>query len=348
MLIIVALSITFQMIAAIAALRLIGLTGYRFSWGAVASALFLMVIRRVIVFCNYGGLYLKSVNSSHGPVSIYDALGLLISFFMMLGIIYISPLFKAVKLHEQALSEAKKSAEAANEAKSVFVANVSHDLKTPLNSIIGFAALMDGSGLNALQQEYNDLIKLSSGHLLDLINDILDFSKIEAKKLKLEKKSFSIYESIKQTFALALPQADYKKLKMSCLIDAQIPNLVIGDELRFRQILMNLITNAIKYTYEGEIEIKAAFLSADEKNTIIAVSVSDTGIGIAPDKHDEIFERFQRVENKDGKKISGTGLGLAIVKNLTDMMNGKITVESRIGKGSVFTAQLQFETALPV
>lgn len=348
MLIIVALSIAFQIIAAAAALRLIGLTGRKLSWGLIAAALVLMVVRRLIVFYGYsrgyGFDYNSTASSTPGAaVYIYDITGLVISFFMMAGIIYISPLFKAVKLHERELSEAKKSAEDANKAKSVFIANVSHELKTPLNSIIGFSSLMEGSGLNEQQRGYNDLIKISSGHLLDLINDILDFSKIEEKKLKLEKKPFNISESVKKAVALTSRQADYKNLKMIYSIDESMPCEIIGDEMKFRQILVNLITNAVKYTFEGGIKIKVFGISADEKNITIAVSVSDTGIGIAADKCDEIFERFRRIEDPNGKKTGGTGLGLAIVKNLTEMMNGKMRVESVVGKGSVFTAELQFE-----
>jgi len=254
----------------------------------------------------------------------------------LVGMLSIYVLMNALKTRfeaeKKATEDKNKELQRATEAKSQFLANMSHEIRTPMNGVIGMTSLLSNTKLTNEQEEYVNTIRISGERLMNILNEILDFSKIEAGQILLEKSAFSIRKCVEEVLEISAPKAMGKKLELIYLPHEKLPDVIIGDMGKIRQMLLNLVDNAIKFTQRGEVLVMVTQIQPN----IFSFEVKDTGIGITEMDRQKLFKKFSQVDASTTRRYGGTGLGLAIVKELAELMGGTATVESELGKGSLF------------
>ncbi len=245
------------------------------------------------------------------------------------------------------LEISKRKAEQATDAKSSFLANMSHEIRTPLNAILGMTSLTLGTRVTAEQHDYLTTVKSSAEALLDIVNDVLDFSKIEALRLELETAAFDVRDTVEDAVKLLAHRAAEKGLELACDVAPDVPAVVLGDAGRLRQVLLNIVGNAVKFTTTGEVVVRVTLDAGRDADGHVALHfrVTDTGIGIPGDKIGHVFQAFTQADASTTRRYGGTGLGLAIAQRLVELMNGRVWVESELGAGSTFHFTAAFEPA---
>jgi signal transduction histidine kinase len=251
-----------------------------------------------------------------------------------------------IRLHQQqlALEKAKKKAEESVKVKQDFMSSMSHEIRTPMNGIIGFTRMLEKTNLDEEQKKYLRSIQVSGENLLVIINDILDFSKIEAGKLNIDERPYDIKEVLEDIYQLELPIAQSKGVEFKVDLIDEVPKMLIGDSVRVNQIVLNLVSNALKFTEKGIVKVIASKLVEGEK-IWLSIKCTDSGIGISKEKQEEIFSSFTQEKGDTSRKYGGTGLGLTIVKKLSELMGGSVRVESQVGKGATFEVLLPLNPA---
>ncbi|KAF0235234.1 MAG: hypothetical protein FD181_3555 [Prolixibacteraceae bacterium] len=263
--------------------------------------------------------------------------------FLLIAIFVLFNYLKKSRNYQLALTEASLKAEKLAQAKEQFAANVSHELRTPVNAIYGLTEQVLQKSNNEETKEMISAIFKSASHLKNIVNDTLDFTKIQANKIRFESESFSPLELFEDVFNLQKYEAEFKGIPVYFDWEGEKPEALVGDPLRLKQILINLISNAIKFTEQGEVRIKVKCIETNSEIYELEIQITDTGIGMEKSDIKLIFDEYVQIENKTGKKYSGTGLGLSIVKKLVEMQNGKIEVESTPGKGTKVTVGLSYK-----
>jgi PAS domain S-box-containing protein len=261
------------------------------------------------------------------------------------GVIGVSVVFRDITdhvLNRQGLIAARNKAEAAEKSQEEFLANMSHEIRTPMNGIIGMTEIMERTPMNDQQKEFLAVIKVSADHLMELINDVLDFSKIKAGKLSIDPVSFNLHQRIEQALSTLQSRADQKGLSLSVNVDSKIPAWLYGDPHRLQQVLINLISNAIKFTAVGSVALNVELIGVNDDEVTIRFAVQDTGIGIEKENIKKIFESFAQAENNTAIQFGGTGLGLTISKRLVELQGGSIDVKSEPGTGSEFSFTIPY------